>query len=179
MFRCDAVVTGTCLTWHISHVLDRNLHIAENRVRRIQAHSGILARNSFPCPQNPPRFTPPGGSTPPPGTSTFGVSRLRSLRSDSPSISGYVPRAERNPPMNRRVSVWKYVRLKNGRWRYCKPAVAKNGKIKADWVIVKGKHQRHLEGTFYLHRYDRNITRRFGESSDPKRRRRSTPPSPR
>src|SRR5207253_4452083 len=101
-------------------------------------------RNPIPCPQNPPRFTPRGGSTPPPGTSTFGVNRLRSLRSDSPSISGYAPRAERNPPMNRRVSVWKYVRLKNGRWRYCRPAVAKNGKIKADWVIVKGKHQRHL-----------------------------------
>jgi len=66
--------------------------------------------------------------------------------------------------MNKRVSVWKYVRLKNGRWRYCKPAVAKNGKIKADWVIVKGKHQRHLEGTFYLHRYDRNkeIWRKIG-----------------
>src|SRR5437667_4133867 len=44
------------------------------------------------------------------------------------------------------------------------PAVAKNGKIKADWVIVKGKHQRHLEGTFYLHRYDRNkeIWRKIG-----------------
>src|SRR5438105_9421216 len=55
-----------------------------------------------------------------------------------PSISGYVPRAERNPPMNRRVSVWKYGRLKNGRWRYCRPAVAKNGKINADCVIVKG-----------------------------------------
>jgi len=69
--------------------------------------------------------------------------------------------------MNRRVSVWKYVRLKNGRWRYCKPAVAKNGKIKADWVIVKGKHQRHLEGTFYLHRYDRNkeIWRKIGPQS--------------
>src|SRR5438445_4854543 len=86
----------------------------------------------------------------------FWGQQVQSLRSDSPSISGYVPRAERNPPMNRRVSVWKYVRLKNGRWRYCKPAVAKNGKIKADWVIVKGKHQRHLEGNFYLHRYDRN-----------------------
>src|SRR2546426_7635935 len=81
MFRCDAAVTGTCLTQHIPHVLDRNLHIAENRVRRTQAQSRTFARNPFPCPQNPPRFTPRGGSTPPPGTSTFGVSRLRSLRS--------------------------------------------------------------------------------------------------
>src|SRR6266568_4557270 len=56
MFRCDAVVTGTCLTWHISHAFDRNLHFAENRVRRTQAQSGVLAGNPFPCPQNPPRF---------------------------------------------------------------------------------------------------------------------------
>src|SRR5215472_10927888 len=31
--------------------------------------------------QNPPRFTPRGGSTPPPGTSNFGFNRLRSLPS--------------------------------------------------------------------------------------------------
>src|SRR5437870_11893800 len=66
---CDAVVTGTCLTRHISHVLYRNLHIAENRVRHTQAQSGVFAGDPFPCPQNPPRFTPRGGSTPPPGTS--------------------------------------------------------------------------------------------------------------
>jgi hypothetical protein len=52
--------------------------------------------------------------------------------------------------MNRRVSVWKYVRLKNGRWRYCKPALAKNGMIRPDWVIVKGKPEHHPEGNFYL-----------------------------
>jgi hypothetical protein len=38
--------------------------------------------------------------------------------------------------MNRRVSVWKYVRI-GRKWRYCKPAVGKNGKIKPDWVIVR------------------------------------------
>src|SRR6266550_3402495 len=74
MLGCDAVVTGTCLTWHISHVLDRNLHIAENRVRRTQAQSGVFAGDPFPCPQNPPRFTPRGGSTPPPGTTTVAAS---------------------------------------------------------------------------------------------------------
>jgi len=58
--------------------------------------------------------------------------------------------------MNRRVSVWKYVRLKTGCWRYCKPAVGKNGKIKSDWVIVKGKEEYHPEGNFYLHKYDGN-----------------------
>src|SRR5438034_11405993 len=142
MLGCDAVVTGTCLTRHISHVLYRNLHIAENRVRHTQAQSGVFAGDPFPCPQNPPRFTPRRGSTPPPGTSTFGVSRLRSLRSDSPSISGYVPGAERTPPMTRRVSVWKYVRRKTGRRRYCKPAVARNATSKPGWVIVNAKHKR-------------------------------------
>jgi hypothetical protein len=33
--------------------------------------------------------------------------------------------------MNRRVSVWKYVRI-GKKWRYCKPVVGKNGKIKSD-----------------------------------------------
>src|SRR5438034_11097893 len=69
MSCCDAVVTGTCLTGHISHVLYRNLHIAENRVRHTQAQSGVFAGDPVPCPPNPPRFTPRGGSTPPPGTS--------------------------------------------------------------------------------------------------------------
>lgn len=69
--------------------------------------------------------------------------------------------------MNRRVSVWKYVRLKNGRWRYCKPAIGKNGKIRPDWVLVKGKAEHHPEGNFYLHRYDngREIWRKIGESA--------------
>jgi len=69
--------------------------------------------------------------------------------------------------MNRRVSVWKYVRLKNGRWRYCKPALSKNGKIRPDWVIVKGKAEHHPEGNFYLHRYDggREIWKRVGPNA--------------
>jgi integrase len=69
--------------------------------------------------------------------------------------------------MNRRVSVWKYVRLKNGRWRYCKPALAKNGMIRPDWVIVKGKPEHHPEGNFYLHRYDgdREIWKRVGSNA--------------
>src|SRR5439155_20755181 len=74
MVRCVAVATGTCLTWHISHVLDGNLYIAEHRVRRTQAQSGVFAGAPFPCPQNPPRLTPRGGSTPPPGTSTKAAS---------------------------------------------------------------------------------------------------------
>src|SRR5207249_297471 len=142
-------------------VVSKFVEAASDALRSNAGYSGEIDFDALKIRRGSPLV---GVQLPLPAPSTFGVSRLRSLRSDSPSISGYVPRAERNPPMNRRVSVWKYVRLKNGRWRYCKPAVAKNGKIKADWVIVKGKHQRHLEGTFYLHRYDRNkeIWRKIG-----------------
>ena len=65
--------------------------------------------------------------------------------------------------MNRRVSVWKYARI-GKKWRYCKPAVGKNGKIKSDWVIVKGKEEHHSEGNFYLHRYegDKEIWKKIG-----------------
>jgi hypothetical protein len=69
--------------------------------------------------------------------------------------------------MNRRVSVWKYVCLKNGGWRYCKPTLAKNGKIRSDLVIVKGEAEHHPEGNFYLHRYDsgREIWKRVGPNA--------------
>lgn len=68
--------------------------------------------------------------------------------------------------MNRRVSVWKYVRV-GKRWRYCKPSIGKNGKIKTDWVIVKGKEEHHPEGNFYLHRYegDREIWKKIGPNA--------------
>jgi integrase/recombinase XerD len=53
------------------------------------------------------------------------------------------------------------------KWRYCKPAVGKNGKIKPDWVIVRGKEEHHPEGNFYLHRYDGNkeIWKRIGPNA--------------
>jgi hypothetical protein len=35
--------------------------------------------------------------------------------------------------MNRRVSVWKYVKI-GDRWRYCKPVYGANNKIKPHWV---------------------------------------------
>jgi hypothetical protein len=50
---------------------------------------------------------------------------------------------------NRRVSVWKYVKVGN-RWKYCKPVYGRNNKIKADWVLVKGKPEQHPEGNFYI-----------------------------
>jgi integrase len=50
---------------------------------------------------------------------------------------------------NRRVTIWKYVLTSKG-WRYCRPAVGRNGKIKPDWVVVNGKQEEHKEGAYYI-----------------------------
>lgn len=55
--------------------------------------------------------------------------------------------------MNRRVSVWKYVKI-GDRWRYCKPVYGANNKIKPHWAYVKGKPEEHPEGNFYIHKLD-------------------------
>ena len=67
---------------------------------------------------------------------------------------------------NRRVTVWKYVQTGKG-WRYCKPAIGRNGKIKPDWVVVNGKQEEHKEGAYYI-RYregDKQVWERIGDSS--------------
>ncbi|MGA8309410.1 MAG: hypothetical protein WB755_05235 [Terriglobales bacterium] len=51
--------------------------------------------------------------------------------------------------MNRRASIWKYVRAGTA-WRYCKPVVSANGKIKPDYVLVNGVQEHHPEGNYYL-----------------------------
>lgn len=45
-------------------------------------------------------------------------------------------------------TIYKYIRTDKG-WRYCKPAF-KNGKIKQDIVLVRGKEEHHPEGFYYL-----------------------------
>jgi integrase/recombinase XerD len=54
---------------------------------------------------------------------------------------------------NRKVSVWKYVKVGN-RWKYCKPVYGQNNKIKPQWALVNGKPERHPEGNFYISRRD-------------------------
>jgi integrase len=54
---------------------------------------------------------------------------------------------------NRRVSVWKYVKVGKN-WRYCKPVYGANNKIKPNWVYVKGVPEEHPEGNFYIMRLD-------------------------
>jgi integrase/recombinase XerD len=65
--------------------------------------------------------------------------------------------------MNRRVSVWKYVKI-GDRWRYCKPVYGANNKIKSHWVYVKGKPEEHPEGNFYIHKLDhgRQVWKKIG-----------------
>ena len=65
--------------------------------------------------------------------------------------------------MNRRVSVWKYVKI-GDRWRYCKPVYGPNNKIKSHWVYVKGKPEQHPEGNFYIHKLDhgRQVWKKIG-----------------
>jgi len=48
---------------------------------------------------------------------------------------------------NRRVSVWKYVKVGTN-WRYCKPVLGANNKIKPHWVYVKGVAEQHPEGNY-------------------------------
>lgn len=65
--------------------------------------------------------------------------------------------------MNRRVSVWKYVKI-GDRWRYCKPVYGANNKIKPHWVYVKDKPEEHPEGNFYIHKLDhgRQVWKKIG-----------------
>ena len=55
---------------------------------------------------------------------------------------------------NRKASVWKYVKIGRA-WRYCRPVVGKNGKIKPDYVHVNSHEEHHPEGHYYVH-YTRN-----------------------
>ena len=50
--------------------------------------------------------------------------------------------------VNRRVSIWKHVRLADGKWRYCRPVLDAKGKIVPNMVLVDGREVRHDEGTY-------------------------------
>jgi len=51
---------------------------------------------------------------------------------------------------NRRASVWKYVKVGEN-WRYCRPVLGPNNKIKPHWVHVNGHQELHAEGNYYVH----------------------------
>lgn len=49
-----------------------------------------------------------------------------------------------------KYTVYKYVRLKDGSWRYCRASLYANHTIKRDIVIVDGKEEKHPEGHYYV-----------------------------
>ena len=60
--------------------------------------------------------------------------------------------------VNRRVSIWKHVRLADGKWRYCRPVLDARGKIVPDMVIINGVEERHAEGGYYICFYNPALT---------------------
>jgi hypothetical protein len=60
--------------------------------------------------------------------------------------------------LNRKVSIWKHVRLADGKWRYCRPVLDAKGKMVADMVTVKGREERHTEGGYVISFYNPNLT---------------------
>jgi hypothetical protein len=50
-----------------------------------------------------------------------------------------------------KFTLYKYIKLADGSWRYCKAAFYSNGKIKPNRCIVGGKEEEHTEGAYYLY----------------------------
>ena len=49
-----------------------------------------------------------------------------------------------------KYTLYKYVTLSGGRWRYCRAALYKNHTIKSNTAIVGGKEEAHAEGDYYI-----------------------------
>ncbi len=49
-----------------------------------------------------------------------------------------------------KYSIYKYVRLADKGWRYCRAVFHPNGKIKPNIVLVQGKEEKHAEGSYFL-----------------------------
>jgi integrase/recombinase XerD len=68
--------------------------------------------------------------------------------------------------MNREVNLTKRVQTPHG-WRYCTVVLSANGRVKPDLVIVKGKHETHNEGAYYLEWHDGSKRVRLSVGKDP------------
>jgi len=78
---------------------------------------------------------------------------------------------------NRSVTVWKSVKV-GDRWKYCRPVVGKNNKIKPDWVHINGHEEHHPEGWYYTHHREgeKQVGRRLARTPPPLNVRQITPP---
>ena len=52
-----------------------------------------------------------------------------------------------------KFAIYKYIKLKNSSWRYCKAAFYSNTKIKPNRCIVGGKEEEHTEGAYFLYHH--------------------------
>jgi hypothetical protein len=50
-----------------------------------------------------------------------------------------------------KFTLYKYIKLADGSWRYCKAAFYSNRKIKSDRCIIGRKEDEHSEGSYYLY----------------------------
>jgi integrase/recombinase XerD len=60
--------------------------------------------------------------------------------------------------VNRRVSIWKHVRLADGKWRYCRPVLDAKDKIVPNLVSIKGVEEHHGEGNYVISFYNPDLT---------------------
>lgn len=60
--------------------------------------------------------------------------------------------------MNRKVSIWKHVRLADGNWRYCRPVLDDKGKIAPNMVHVNSHEEKHPEGEYCICFYNPKLT---------------------
>ena len=51
-----------------------------------------------------------------------------------------------------KYTLYKYVKLSGGKWRYCRAALYKNHTIKPNIVMVGGKEEPYSEGDYYMGR---------------------------
>ena len=68
--------------------------------------------------------------------------------------------------MNTRVNVTKRVKLL-GRDGYHPVMLSANGRIRPGWVVVKGREQRHTEGSYYLDWTEGGKRKRISVGKDP------------
>jgi hypothetical protein len=58
-----------------------------------------------------------------------------------------------------KFTLYKYIKLKDGSWRYCEAAFHSNAKIKPNRRIVDQKEEAHPEGAYYLYQRKNWISR--------------------
>jgi integrase/recombinase XerD len=57
-----------------------------------------------------------------------------------------------------KYTLYKYVRLKGGSWRYRRAALYANRTVKPDLVLVGGKEEKHPEGNYYIYHAGQRIS---------------------